>query len=76
MTWEQFTERAVLTPFLDKGRSYLGFDCWGLVVCGYRDVLGVSLPSYDEYDTVRNHKVLVAAVHKQDFRMAQGSRRH
>ena len=59
MTWKEFTERAVLTPFLDKGRSYLGFDCWGLVVCGYRDVLGVSLPSYDEYDTVRNHKALV-----------------
>ena len=27
-------------------------------MCAYRDVLGISLPSYDEYDTVRNHKVL------------------
>ena len=59
MTTEQFVEQAVCVPFLDKGRSYLGFDCWGLVVCYYRDVLGVALPAYDDYDTVRNHKALV-----------------
>ena len=59
MTWDEFTERAITTPFADKGRTWLGWDCWGLVCCGYRDVLGVSLPSYDDYDTVRNHKALV-----------------
>ena len=59
MTTGQFVERAVCVPFLDKGRSYDGWDCWGLVVCYYRDVLGVVLPSYDDYDTVRNHKALV-----------------
>ena len=59
MTADQFIERAIRVPFLDKGRSYLGFDCWGLVVCYYRDVLNVALPTYDDYDTVRNHKALV-----------------
>ena len=59
MTAEQFVERAVCVPFLDKGRDYDGFDCWGLVVCYYRDVLGTALPAYDDYDTVRNHKALV-----------------
>ena len=59
MTAEQFVERVVCVPFLDKGRNYSGFDCWGLVVCYYRDVLNVALPAYDDYDTVRNHKALV-----------------
>ena len=59
MTWDAFTERAITTPFFDKGRTWLGWDCWGLVCCGYRDVLGIQLPSYDDYDTVRNHKALV-----------------
>ena len=59
MTTEQFVERAVCVPFADKGRGYDGWDCWGLVVCYYRDVLGIALPSYDDYDTVRNHKALV-----------------
>ena len=59
MTWDEFTERAITTPFFDKGRTWLGWDCWGLVRCGYRDVLGILLPSYDDYDTVRNHKALV-----------------
>ena len=59
MTANQFIERAIRVPFSDKGRSYLGFDCWGLVVCYYRDVLDIALPFYDDYDTVRNHKALV-----------------
>ena len=59
MTTGQFVERAVCIPFLDKGRSHDGWDCWGLVVCYYRDVLGIALPAYDDYDTVRNHKALV-----------------
>ena len=58
MTAEQFVERAVCVPFLDKGRGYDGFDCWGLVVCYYRDVLGIELPSYDGYDSVQNHRAV------------------
>ena len=58
LMWNQFAEQAIATPFLDGGRSLAGWDCWGLVVCAYRDVLGISLPSYDDYDTVQNHKVL------------------
>ena len=58
MTAEQFVERAVCVPFLDKGRDYDGFDCWGLVVCYYRDVLGIELPSYDGYDSVKNHRAV------------------
>ena len=48
MNWQEFTKRAIFTPFLDHGRSYDGWDCWGLVYIAYRDVLGVDIPSYDE----------------------------
>ncbi len=55
MDWSAFGAGAVAVPFEPKGRSLDGWDCWGLVVCAYRDVLGVSLPSYDEqYDTTRD----------------------
>ena len=59
MTADQFIKRAIRVPFLDKGRGWAGWDCWGLVVCYYGDVLGIALPAYDDYDTVQNHKALV-----------------
>ena len=59
LIWEQFAEQAITTPFLDRGRTVHGWDCWGLVVSAYRDVLGITLPTYEDYDTVRNHKALV-----------------
>ena len=48
MTWEEFINVAIPVPFLEKGRDYRGWDCWGLVCCGYRDVLDVGLPSWDD----------------------------
>ena len=51
MTIEDFVLRALRVPFALHGRSYDGWDCWGVVTCGYRDVGGVELPLYvDEYD--------------------------
>ena len=39
-------------PFLEKGRSALGYDCWGLVLAVCRDEFGVNLPDYiDEYES-------------------------
>jgi cell wall-associated NlpC family hydrolase len=46
-----FILKAMMVPFVEKGRSYEGWDCFGLVFCCYRDVLGVELPKYtDEYE--------------------------
>ena len=46
MTWTDFVKRAITVPYEDRGRDYSGWDCWGLVVCGYRDVLGLKVPDY------------------------------
>lgn len=48
MTLAEFARRAISVPFVDRGRDYTGWDCWGLVWLAYRDVYGVSLPSYAE----------------------------
>ena len=33
-------------PWLDKGRTHEGCDCWGLVRLAFAEQLGVDLPSY------------------------------
>lgn len=51
MTLAEFVERALPVPFVERGRDYAGWDCWGLVCCGFRDVWGITLPSYaTEYE--------------------------
>ena len=40
-------------PYIHKGESYEGSDCWGLCKIFYRDCLGIELPRYaDMYDPV------------------------
>lgn len=38
--------RYVGTPYRERGRDFDGFDCWGLVVHGYRDEFGVDVPDH------------------------------
>lgn len=57
------------TPFVVRGRSYFGLDCWGLVWLGYREVLGIELPSYVErYERVRPDPELSALISHESAR--------
>ena len=46
MSPEEFARLAIEVPFVEKGRSTLGWDCWGMVHLFHRHVLGVEIPSY------------------------------
>lgn len=51
MNLNEFVDHAIGVPFEPWGRSFLGWDCWGLVVVAYQEVLGIKLPGYSEdYD--------------------------
>lgn len=56
MTLTEFIQRALLVPFRDKGRDWDGWDCWGSVYCAQREVYGVKLPEYLDYDSTREHE--------------------
>lgn len=63
----EFIERGVRVPFVVGGRSFDGWDCWGLIYVAYRDVFGVEInklaieydPSstpHDEIDRLANQE--------------------
>lgn len=41
-------DRFVGIPYLDRGRSIVGLDCYGLVRLVFRELRGLELPSYVE----------------------------
>jgi cell wall-associated NlpC family hydrolase len=43
-----WSSRYVGLPWREKGRSWAGIDCWGLVRLVYAEALGIELPSYIE----------------------------
>jgi cell wall-associated NlpC family hydrolase len=56
-------DRFVGIPYLDKGRSIVGCDCWGLVVQVYRELRGIELPSYsDRYVTGSDRKAMARLI--------------
>jgi cell wall-associated NlpC family hydrolase len=44
----QLFDRFVGIPYLDRGRSIVGLDCWGLLWLVYRELRGIELSSYAE----------------------------
>lgn len=57
MTLNGWCRKAIGVPFVQHGRDFDGWDCWGLIVCAYRDVAGVVVPDY-AYDSVSNYRRL------------------
>lgn len=41
-----WTDKYIAIPYLGKGSTLAGCDCWGLVELIYRNELGVELPNY------------------------------
>ncbi len=65
MTLDDFAERAVrrAVPFRPLGRSWQGWDCWGLVWLLHREVLDIALPSYTaRYDGADDWAALDALI--------------
>lgn len=49
-------DRFVGIPYVDKGRSLEGFDCWGCLWLVFRDLRGIELPSHSgSYVTAADH---------------------
>ena len=64
MKLDDFVNKAVGVPWVDGGRGWLGFDCWGCVRLCYLECLGIDLPSYGEIsarDLVRVARAMGAA---------------
>lgn len=50
----QWVNEYIRVPFLEKGRSRDGVDCWGLVRLVYKDHLGVDLPELLGYSDTKD----------------------
>jgi probable lipoprotein NlpC len=46
MDLSEFTNKAIGTPFKDLGRDLSGWDCWGLIVCAYKEIYDITLEDF------------------------------
>jgi len=49
-------------PFLEKGRSKKGWDCWGLAYVLYKEALNINLPLYLEDYTSTGQKDVIGTL--------------
>ncbi len=69
MTLDEFVNRALDVPFEVKGRSYDGWDCWGLIYVAYRDIYEIELPTYiGEYQSTRRREDLQNLITQRKMR--------
>lgn len=64
----QFVDRAMDVPFLEVGRDYAGWDCYGLIYMAYKDIYSIHLPlATGEYNSTRRREELQAllAIHRE-----------
>lgn len=52
----EFARLAIGVPFLDQGRDFQGWDCWGLVVRAYRECFGIELPGYEHVSALSSRE--------------------
>lgn len=46
---KNFVSRALDVPWVDRGRDWTGWDCWGLVRLAFADCFGIILPGGGEF---------------------------
>lgn len=59
----QWYTKYMSVPFVEKGRSMDGADCWGLACLIYKNELGIILPDYlDVYENTNERDVLAKVI--------------
>lgn len=54
MQLNEFLERAIKLQFIEKGRSWYGVDCWGLIVLAFAEIHDIRLPTHTNgYTSIR-----------------------
>ncbi len=63
---KSWVEPYLALPFVDRGRSRNGVDCYGLVRLIYQEQRGIELPSYTEsYATTADHQEITALLKQE-----------
>lgn len=65
MTFDEFQRKAIGVPFLEGGRDYSAWDCWGLCISGHRDVLGIDVPDH-KYASPFNYRQIAKLLDKRN----------
>lgn len=74
LTPTEFINKYIGTPWLNRGESTAGIDCWGLVLASYREIEGIELPSISGYnDESKPTELAVTNDDLKQFRQAQAS---
>ncbi|MBT6048969.1 MAG: hypothetical protein HOG49_19395 [Candidatus Scalindua sp.] len=61
MTLEEFCIKAISVPFKTRGRTWNGWDCWGVPFVAYKDVYDTELPSYTErYRSIKQRDLIAS----------------
>jgi cell wall-associated NlpC family hydrolase len=64
-----FIAQAQGVPFKDQGRSFAGWDCWGLIVAAYKQVYDITLPDLSsDYISAMDVK-LVELVYEENIKV-------
>jgi cell wall-associated NlpC family hydrolase len=59
-------DRFVGIPYLDRGRSLVGVDCYGLLHLVFRELRGIELPSHaDRYQTAADAAAIAALINDE-----------
>lgn len=64
---QRFINNIMFTPYVECGRTIDGFDCWGLVIVCYKELLGISIPTYEDIvlPSMSNYKKTSSQISEQ-----------